>query len=53
MNTPISTSVPLEAKAVVLLPGVNVTAVALTSAHDYTVALVGTQHGSLLKVRAR
>lgn len=51
MNTPIATSVPLNALAVVPLPGVTATAVALTFVHDYTVALVGTQQGSLLKVK--
>ena len=51
MNTPISTSVPLESEAVAVFPEVLATAITLTTVHDYTVALIGTHVGTVLKVK--
>ena len=51
-NGPLVGNVPLDSDALMMFPGTQLTAVALTNVDDQTVAFLGTDNGHIRKVRS-
>jgi len=49
-NAPLVGSVPLEGRPLIVFPGTQLTAVALTNIDDHIVAFLGTSSGHIRKV---